>query len=276
MSEPRIAATDRGLLFGDGVFDTTVIIEGQPLAGMAHQERLLRHAAALGIDLPIVRLELAQTAATREAGRNPAILRTTVTRGVAARGLWPTSAVEPTLLTSLSPFDPGLVGVPARLITASVPRNERSLLSRIKSLNYLDNVLAAREAAAAGADDALILNTNGDVACSTIANVFALFGRRFATPPLVDGAMDGVVRSYILAAPPAGYEAEEATLAPIDLVRADGLFLTNSVRLLRPVVGLDGRSFAPHPIARTLLEGLLRDLSEGRNFSHLLPGTRPS
>lgn len=276
MSDAMIAAADRGFQFGDGVFDTMLLVGGEPLAGAPHRDRLLRHASAIGIELSLERLEAAQQAAAREVGDDPAILRTTVTRGVTARGLWPSAASEPTLLTGFARFDPAMIGAPARLVTATAPRNERSPLSRIKSLNYLDNILAAREAAEVGADDALILNTRGDVACSTIANVFALFGRRLVTPPLADGAMDGVVRGLILRAPPADYEAGEETIRPADIASADALFLTNSVRFVRPIIELDGQAFAPHPLAETLVENLLRSVAGDRDISHLLPGRRRS
>jgi branched-chain amino acid aminotransferase len=111
-------------------------------------------------------------------------------------------------------------------------------------------VLAAREAAEDSADDALMLNVAGRVACTTIANVFAVFGNRLVTPPAADGAMAGVMRALIMeASPSAGLQADEGSLSPADLAGADAVFTTNSVRFLSPVTSLGGTIFASrdHP-----------------------------
>ena len=106
------------------------------------------------------------------------ILRTTVTRGVTARGLWPEVDLTPTVMVSATPWNRSLMGKPVRLVTsATSTQSGVARAASLKSLGYLDNILAAREAAAKDADDALFLNASGKVACTTIANVFALHGR---------------------------------------------------------------------------------------------------
>ena len=134
-----------------------------------------------------------------------------------------------------------MIAAPARLCLAPMRRNETSPTSRIKSLSYLDSVLAARHAAEAGADDALFLNSAGQIACSTIANLFLLEGNTLITPPCADGAMDGVIRQILLDHPPAGMRALQAQCTLDRLLAADAAFLTNSIRLVRPVTEFEGK-----------------------------------
>jgi branched-chain amino acid aminotransferase len=257
-----VDAADRGLTLGDGVFDTLVAFGGEPFAGERHLQRLVAHAVAIGIDVAAERIQAGWTAMLARGGGEPCILRTTVTRGREGRGLWPGGTATPTLVVTASPWSPGLLGRPVRLVTSSIARNAGSPTSRLKTLNYLDNVLAARDAAEKGADDALLLNAAGRVACSTIANVFALFGDRLATPPGADGVMAGVLRAMALeASGAAGLRAEEGSLTPAALAGADAVFLTNSVRFLSPVTSLDGSPLPSrqHPAIARLAALLVPD-----------------
>lgn len=233
-----VGSEDRGFTLGDGVFDTALARDGAVFARARHVARLVAAAQAIGIAIGAGAIEAAMEAALTPA---PAILRTTVTRGTAARGLWPASAGAPTLIVSTAPWTPALLGQPARLITATGRRNEYSPTANLKTLGYLDHILAAREAAAAGVDDALILNTKGRVACTTIANVFALIAGRLITPSLAEGCLPGIMRALVIEAAPAlGFSVEERPLAPQALAGADAVFVTNSVRFLRHVRSLDG------------------------------------
>lgn len=232
-----IDAEDRGFTLSDGVFDTALALGGMIFARERHLARLLASAQTIGIEVERERIEAAIVAPTPV----PAIIRTTVTRGRAARGLWPASVGEPTVVVTAAPWSPALLGQPARLITASGRRNEFSPTANLKTLGYLDHILAAREAAEAAVDDALILNTQGRVACSTIANVFALIDGMLVTPPLTEGCLPGIIRALVIeAAPSLGLAAEERSMMPDELARAKAVFLTNSVRFLRPVTELDG------------------------------------
>ncbi|HTN97899.1 MAG TPA: aminotransferase class IV, partial [Nordella sp.] len=152
-------------------------------------------------------------------------------RGLAADG------AQPSLLVTVNPWVKGMLFSPAKLVTATIRRNETSPASRLKTLSYIDNILAAREAAAAQSDDALFLNTQGNVAATTIANIFMLRGGRLITPPESAGILPGIARRKLLAA--AG--ADESEIAPAELFDAEAVFLTNSLRLVRPVHVLDGR-----------------------------------
>jgi branched-chain amino acid aminotransferase len=240
----RLCAHDRGLQYGDGVFDTMTVRSGRPLLFERHMARLAAAAELIGIEVDTTSVEAVVLDLLRDLDKRDAIVRTTLTRGTAPRGLWPANSEEPTILSVAQSWELSLVGQPARLSIASAPRNERSMLSRIKSLAYLDNVLAAREAAEAGADDALLLNTRGHVACTTIANLFAVHGHR-------------VMRGFVLdEAATFGLAVDEVPLKLDDVLGADAVFLTNSVRLLRPVTALGGRAFVEAPLVAHLLRHL--------------------
>ena len=263
---PLVNALDRGFQLGDGVFDTMSCFKGRPFAEERHRARLIRHAATIGIDVDPSLLKAALDSLLEELGERHAILRTTVTRGQAARGLWPPpgtqpSSVSPTILVTAQPWSSSLVGQPARLCEAELPRNQLSPLARLKSLNYLDNILSARRAAEAGVDDALIRNLDGNAVSSTIANLFAIVDGRFVTPPCADGCLDGVMRELVLEEAKAlGFDVSEASLTPALLERVEALFLTNSVRLIRPVMALGNRSLAPSPRAALSINRLFNAL----------------
>jgi branched-chain amino acid aminotransferase len=251
-----VSVEDRGFTLGDGVFDTALARDGAIFARARHVDRLLLAAHSLGIAVSRDAIETAIDAALTA---EPAIIRTTVTRGTAARGLWPASAGAPTVVVTTAPWSPALVGQPARLITATGRRNEFSPTANLKTLGYLDHILAAREAAEAGVDDALILNTRGRVCCSTIANVFVLIAGRLITPSLNEGCLPGIMRALVIeAAPHFGLAVEERPLAPQALAGADAVFLTNSVRFLRPVTALDGVPLAQGDLAALLAALLTR------------------
>ncbi|MDQ0509475.1 aminotransferase class IV [Ancylobacter amanitiformis] len=253
-----VSVDDRGFTLGDGVFDTALALGGVVFARDRHVERLLAAARQLGIAVERTAIDAAIDAGLASA---PAILRTTLTRGAAARGLWPANAGEPTLIVTTAPWSPTLVGQPARLVTATGRRNEYSATANLKTLGYLDHILAAREAAVAGVDDALILNTRGRVCCSTIANIFVRIGRRLVTPSLAEGCLPGILRARVIEAAPAlGLSVEERPLAPEVLFGADAVFLTNSVRFIRPVLVLDGRPLAGDDAAVATLMAHLRAL----------------
>ncbi len=227
-AEVAIDPADRGFTLGDGLFETLACRNGAVDHLDAHLARLVAGARLLDIPLPLPPEKLADAlAATLVAsGLAEASLRLTLTRGPGPRGLPPPLRPVPTLLITAGPLPPPLP--PARLIIASVTRrNEHSPLSRIKSLNFLDNVLARQEALRAGADDALLLNTAGRIAEATAATLFAVIDGVLVTPPLADGALPGVMRGVILVE----RGAEERSLTRGDLARASELFLSNSLGL---------------------------------------------
>lgn len=250
----QIDPSDRGLLLGDGLFETMRAVGGIVPLLDRHLARLATAAEVLGLPIPVDESLLADACASllRANRLSDAGLRLTLTRGPGARGLLPPADPAPTLLIAAFPAPPALP--PARMIVAEVTRrNQRSPLARLKTLSYLDNMLALREARGAAADDAFMLNTTGEVACATTANVFAIEGGTLVTPPVSDGALPGITRSMVMElAAEIGVACREETLSPERLNGAPGVFLTSSLAGLRPVVGLDGTTVGsgePHPLA---------------------------
>jgi branched-chain amino acid aminotransferase len=244
-TEARIDPADRGLLLGDGLFETLRAYRGRPARLEAHMARLEAGAAVLGIPLPLggdqIRAGFAETLAANRLTRGDAALRLTLTRGPGPRGLPAPDDPAPTLMITAGPLAPA-ADTAAGAIVATMRRNEHSPLANLKSLGYLDNVLARRQAAEQGADEALLLNTAGRLASASAANLFLVRGRSLFTPPLSEGVLPGVTRAAILElAAGLNLEAHETPLAPDDLRRCEEAFLTNSLIELRPLVALDGR-----------------------------------
>jgi branched-chain amino acid aminotransferase len=245
---------DRGLTLGDGLFETIAVFGGRPALLGAHLDRLC--AAAAEIRLPVDRAFCeaeVMALATAEAG--DCVIRLTVTRGVGARGLAIPDGGAPAVIGASSPYPAALRFAPIRLATVSVRRNPTSFASRAKTLSYLDGVLAFDEARRAGADDALMLNTDGRAASTAMANLFAVFGQELVTPPVAEGVLPGIARACALAAAPGlGLEARERPIAADELARADAIFATNSVRLVMPVTAIDGRERLTEKIVKRLTE----------------------
>ncbi len=251
----RINPADRGFLLGDGVFETMLAIDGHVIDFDAHMDRLAEGLSALAISLPYSHAEIGQTCADLLA-RNAlmtgrASLRFSISRGIGPRGLTIADAMTPTCLLTAAPAP----APPAAMtvITSQRIRNEHSLSSKYKTLNYLDNIIARHDADAAGADEALMRNTQGCVACASAANVWCLEDRTLLTPPLHDGALNGTVRCRLLTlAPTLGLHAEETSLSRERIAAADGVFLTNSLIGVTPVTRMDGQTFPISPYIQTL------------------------
>jgi branched-subunit amino acid aminotransferase/4-amino-4-deoxychorismate lyase len=245
-----IPEDDRGLLLGDGLFETILAEDGRLHLLDAHIDRMIRGCAVIGLAPPDAAeaRRAAEQAAAGISGR--AAVRLTLTAG-SGRGLDRPEGSHPRLLASASsaPEPSG----PSRLCTVGVRRNDNSPASRIKSLSYLDNVLARREARARGADEALMLNSRGEIAGAAAANLFWIEQGRLFTPALACGVLDGIIRGQVLAAAGTlGVEAAEVQ-APADrLESAEGAFLTSSLVGLLPVAEVDGRSLDVHRLALAL------------------------
>lgn len=244
--EAHVSIADRGLLLGDGLFETMAVHNAKLFDLDAHLERLASGLSVLGfvqaVDLPKLRSAIARYIAAEEV--SCAVLRVTVTRGAGPRGLAPPEVPRPTIFMTLSPM-PAVRKTPLSLHIATVTRrNEHSPLSRIKALPYLDNVLALAEARAHGADEALLLNTCGTIACASVANVFAIREGRLETPPVSDGALPGTMRALVLClAKQAGLAPVENSLRVKDLAEADEVFLTNSISRVMEVRDCNGLPF---------------------------------
>ncbi len=241
-----ISPSDRGLLLGDGIFETMRVYKGNIFRLDAHLERFLAGAEFLDIPLPDVGESLSQSLArTLEANAlagSDASLRLTLTRGSGPRGLVPSPQAKPTLLITASPLSVTAYP-PATAIISSICRNEHSPLANLKTLNFLDNVLARQEAVKAGADEALLLNTAGNLAEASAANLFVVFDGILHTPPLSDGPLPGITRAVVLElAEGLDIPAVETSLKPEQLFAAEEAFLTNSLIEVRALVKVDGQN----------------------------------
>jgi len=239
---------DRGLLLGDGLFETLLVDRGAPINLAAHLDRLARGCAVIGLPAPPidqVKAAIAAAVAGQGLDHSRAAVRVTWSAGPGGRGLDRPSPLRPRLSCAAAPAPTS--ASPASVVTVSVRRNEGSPLSRLKSLSYLDNVLARREAQAAGADEALMLNNRGEIACAGAANLFWIEGGVLFTPALDCGVLDGTVRARVLErARGLGIEAREVRVGLERLDAAEGLFLTNSLIGLRPVRRLAARDLSAH------------------------------
>jgi branched-subunit amino acid aminotransferase/4-amino-4-deoxychorismate lyase len=249
---------DRGLLLGDGLFETILYRAGEPVLWWEHLARLGRGCAALGLPEPdarTVRVESARAIAAAGLHDDRAAVRITWTAGPGGRGLGRPEALAPRLIVTAAPS--ARSATPAALITATVRRNADSIVSRLKTLSYLDNVLARREAVAAGADEALMLDTDGHLACAAAANLFWIADGRLHTPSLSGGVLPGIIRQQILsAATRMDAPVQEVSAGPQALHGAQALFLTNSLIGLRRIAQLDGAPCGDHPLVGRLEQAL--------------------
>ncbi len=234
-----LSLSDRGLTLGDGIFDTLLARDGAPVEAQAHESRFLRHAAVLGIPCPPVAFGVAIPALLSAngftAGRHA--IRTTLTRGPSARGLACPDKPEPTLIIRAAPA-PEMAAPLSAIVSQTVRRNEGSPLSRIKSLNYGDNIMALREARERGAGEAVLLNNRGMACCGTASNLFVLLDGQWLTPPPEDGVLDGIMRSRFLNT---GL-VEEASVTQTMLEDTEAIGLSNSLAGLRPLSRLDEKT----------------------------------
>ncbi|MFG1349029.1 aminotransferase class IV [Xanthobacter autotrophicus] len=241
----RLSPFDRGFTLGDGLFETLRVREGAVLRLSAHLARLATGAGVLGMALPPLDLAAALAATAEANGLTDGALRLTLSRGTGPRGVLPPAEPNPTLVITTAPLP--APAPPARLVIAQgTRRNDRSPLAQVKSLNYLDNILARQEAARRGADDGVLLNTRERVAETSIANVFAVIGGDLVTPPLSEGVLPGVMRAAVLAE-----GAGERPLTPEDLGRAEEIFLTSALGI-RSVAALEGRTLPGRAVAERL------------------------
>ena len=258
----HVSALDRGFLLGDGLFETMRAYHGAVFRLDRHLDRLARGACVLGITMPPGIREVVESAMheLRAAGALDASVRLTLTRGVGAPGLAPDPRGTPTVTLALHPIPER--PSPARPLTARIARarrNEHAATAGIKTLSYAEAVVALAEARAAGADDALLLDTAGHVAEGSASNVFAYVHDTLVTPPLSCGVLPGITREAVLELAAAlGVATAERALAPGELAAAGEMFLTSSLRELAPVDRVDdhaiGRRGDAGPVTRALID----------------------
>lgn len=262
--EARISVFDHGLLYGDGVFEGIRAYGGRVFKLAEHVARLYASARAIRLEIP---LEPAQMAAAveetlRANDLTDAYIRVVVTRGVGTLGLDPDKCSHPQVIIiadSIVLYPEELYRRGLEIVTVSTIRNHPSALNpRIKSLNYLNNILAKIEGKNAGVLEALMLNAEGFVAECTGDNIFIVTQGVLRTPPTTAGILEGITRNTVIdLAREAGYTVREENLTLYDVYNAEECFLTGTAAEVIAVVKVDGRTIGsgePGPVTRDLLE----------------------
>ncbi|MFO7898474.1 MAG: aminotransferase class IV [Planctomycetota bacterium] len=254
-----VSAFDRGVLYGDGLFETVRAYAGQPLDLDEHLARLAGSAAFLGIPFPGCEPVAAAVGDLIDRnGLGDAYVRVTLTRGEHTGALAPDEPREPTLLVEareLHPYPAELYQRGADVIVSSLAHNSRSPLRAHKTTNYLPSILAKREAAERGALEAVLLDPAGHVCECATSNVFCVRGGALFTPPLDLNILPGITRRRVIElAGAAGTEVREERFTADALRSADEAFVTNSLMEVLPVRSVDGArvSAAPGPVTRSL------------------------
>jgi branched-chain amino acid aminotransferase len=260
--EARVSVFDHGLLYGDGVFEGLRSYSGKVFRLDAHLDRLWASARAICLEIPLSKAAVAKAVNETLAANklSDGYVRLVVTRGAGSLGLDPNRTQNPQVIViadtiSLYPrefYEQGL-----KIVTAATQRVQSAALSpRIKSLNYLNNIMAKLEGLRAGCVEALMLNHKGEVAECTGDNVFVVRAGILLTPPPDAGILEGITRNAVMElARAAGIDCREATLTRHDLYTADECFLTGTAAEVIPVVDIDGRMIGagtPGPVTKQL------------------------
>lgn len=263
-NEAKISVYDHGLLYGDGVFEGIRSYGGKIFRLRQHLQRLYDSAKAIRLEIPMSQEQLAQ--AIRQTldlnGLKDAYIRVVVTRGAGSLGLDPRKTSDPQVIIitdHIQLYPPELYENGLEIVTVATIRNHPNAVNpRIKSLNYLNNILAKLEAIQAGCLEALMLNHKGEVAECTGDNIFVVTRGVVRTPPLDAGILEGITRNAVLElAQRAGIPTREEPLTRHDVYTADECFLTGTAAEIIPVVKCDGRVIGngkPGPITRQLRE----------------------
>ncbi|MDJ0763239.1 MAG: aminotransferase class IV [Myxococcota bacterium] len=265
--QATISVLDRGFLYGDSVYEVIRTYNGKPFALELHLNRLNQSAGRLGIPLPdrdVLTNELHRT--LHQAGNDESYCRIIVTRGSGPLNLDPTTAVDPKTVIMVKHLDPlpdQVYEQGLRLAIPKVRRTSREALDpAIKSGNYLNSVLALAEVRKRGFDDALLLDRHGRITESTSSNVFVVIDGALVTPPLETGLLAGVTRGLILSlAEQNQISCREQQLTPTDLIAAQEVILTSTLREVISVVAVDDRRIGtgtPGPMAAKLRKILRR------------------
>ncbi|MCS7142236.1 MAG: branched-chain-amino-acid transaminase [Aigarchaeota archaeon] len=264
-SNAKISVFDHGVLYGDGVFEGIRCYNGVVFKLIEHLERLYASAKAIRLNIPLTIDELkdAVIKTLRVNGLRDAYIRLVVTRGVGDLGLDPRKCGRPTVFIIAERMDPILGSVAkergVRVIISSIRRDSIASTSHeIKSLNYLNSILAKLEAINANSDDAIMLDANGFVSEATGANVFIVKNRALHTPPVTAAILPGITRRFVMElASSKGIKTYERDITPTELVLADEVFLTGTGAEIVPVVNVNGVSIGegrPGEVTKTIME----------------------
>ncbi|MEM1711814.1 MAG: branched-chain-amino-acid transaminase [Nitrososphaerota archaeon] len=248
-SRAMISVYDHGFLYGDGVFEGIREYDGVVFMLREHIDRLYDSAKAIMLEIPLTKDEMVEAVVEtlRRNGLRDAYIRLVVTRGIGDLGLDPRKCSNPNVIIITEPALT-LYGREAKmrgisLIISSVRRDRVDATThQIKSLNYLNSILAKLEAISAGADDAVMLDERGFVAETTSTNIFMVKNGVIATPPPTTGMLPGITRAFTMKlARKLGYQVEEREITPFELITADEVFVTGTGAEILPVTKIAGR-----------------------------------
>lgn len=271
-ADAKVSVYDHGLLYGDGVFEGIRSYSGRVFRLREHIDRLYDSARSIFLTIPMSREAMAEAIhdTLRVNGLVDAYIRVVVTRGAGSLGLDPRKTTDPQVIIitdSITLYPEELYEHGLKIITAGTIRNHPAALNpRIKSLNYLNNILGKIEATNSGCLEALMLNHKGEVAECTGDNIFVVRRGEVHTPSLDSGILEGITRDAVIElARSAGIPVVERTMDRHDIYTADECFLTGTAAELIPVVECDGRPIGdgvPGPITKDLLERFHRLVRE--------------
>jgi len=275
-SQAKISVFDHGFLYGDGVFESVLVTSGVAFKLKEHIDRLYDSAKVLCLEIPMSKEEMIKTVAdvVRANGFKDAYIRLIVTRGVGDLGLDPRKCQKPTIIIivdKIKLYDEGALSKGLTAVISSVRRDRVDATTHeVKSMNYLNNILAKLEANAVGADEAIMLDDRGFVSEGTADNIFIVKDGVIYTPPRTCGILLGITRARVMKlAEELGYKVVEKDITPAEVLTADEVFLTGTAAGVVPVTKIAGRVVGdgkPGPITRKLMERfskLLGDPSEG-------------
>jgi len=261
--DAKISVYDHGFLYGDGVFEGIRSYGGKVFRLAEHLDRLWNSAKAIWLQIPLSKPELAKAIEDTLAvnGIEDGYIRVVVSRGCGTLGLDPNKCSHPQVIIitdHISLYPEELYQKGLEIVTVSTIRNHPAALNpRVKSLNYLNNILAKIEGLQAGCIEALMLNHKGEVAECTGDNLFLVRGGRLSTPPNEAGILEGITREAVISlARELGFEVREVPLTKHDVYIADECFLTGTAAEVIPVVKVDSRTIGegtPGQITRQLM-----------------------
>ncbi|MFH0954165.1 MAG: branched-chain-amino-acid transaminase [Verrucomicrobiota bacterium] len=260
--DAKVSVFDHGLLYGDGVFEGIRAYNQRVFMLEEHLERLYRSAQAIDLKIPMTRAAMLRAVVgTCKANHiKNGYIRLVVTRGIGTLGLNPYTCGRPQVIiiaAGIQLYPKKLYDTGLAIITVGTVRNHQEAINpRIKSLNYLNNILAKIEAMNAGVMECVMLNPQGYVAEASGDNIFVVKGDTLVTPPSWCGALEGITRATVMKlAPEHGYKVQEDVLTRYDLYTADEMFLTGTAAEIISVVNVDRRTIGsgkPGPITREL------------------------
>jgi branched-chain amino acid aminotransferase len=262
--EARVSVYDHGLLYGDGIYETMRAYKGAVFMVDRHIERLRRSAALIKLGLPEdVYIKNAISLALEANRLSDAYVRITVSRGKGPIGLDPGLCRKPTFIVLAEPFKPypeSLYREGVRLIIARTRRNISAAIDpKIKSLNFLNNILAKIEAKEGGAYEAVMLNAEGFLAEGTVSNIFFVAESTLCTPSPDVGILDGITRELVIGlARESGLKVKEGRFSPEDLAGASEIFFTNTTSEVMPVSQLEDSRYPVGEVTKRL-HGLYRE-----------------